>query len=139
MKKASVFSSRGHYTTSGGIMQEGIVDLQDFFEGSQNVVQILRQKLGLSEHVAEQGVQILLKVLRQDGALLPAEGHEALFAGMRPPVEGIEQIEIGFQKSADPVVYTDQITPAGGLQDLCVIGGHGAAEELAITLHNVLS
>ena len=53
-EKDSLFSSCGHYTTGGGIMQEGIEKLKDFFKLQKNNCQILSEAFRSGKQMKKQ-------------------------------------------------------------------------------------
>ena len=121
MEVTSVYRCCGHYTTTGGIMQEKKRILQNLFQFGENSVQITGNRIGTGEQITEQIVQVFFKMIGQAFAPFPAKFHQPLLAGMGLTVQGKQYVKIGFQKSRGTVVDADQISPFQGFVDLQLI------------------
>lgn len=102
---------------------------KDPLQRRDNPVHILPGLIAARKEVGEQPLQILLKVLRQKGALPAAQLRQPLFPGVGLAVEGKENVKIGLQEGGRPVVDADRVRAGQGLFQLAVIGGQGLMEK----------
>ena len=84
------------------------------------------------EHPVKQTVEVFIKVLRKEPALLGADALHSLLAGMGHLVQRKEDIEITGEEFCHPVIDADQIPSFLRFRDLSVEGRQHTAEQFHV-------
>ena len=109
-----------------------------FFQFFYDNGKIAGNLLRIGKQIVKQAIQVILKVVRQNCALRPAQLHQPLFSGVGQFIPCKKNIKIRFQECSCPVIDADPVISSNRLRNLMIIGWHRPAKQLHISVNDII-